>query len=175
MLLISTEEHKSKLKREELYSLVKTYLHTHTHTHRQTDTHARFTALFPGPPGWAGARRELLDFMVQREINRGRHTDHLAGRHAIRTNECPPLPSTHIFLQAGCPSCHPTNSIQSLKAKTYLETTNTLFLIFQVSNSPKSFNSMTHPNCYVKFETDHYSIICSFQENKRNIQDLQGP
>jgi len=39
-------------------------------------THNRFTALFPGPPGWASARRELLDFMVQGEINRGRHTDH---------------------------------------------------------------------------------------------------
>ena len=37
--------------------------------------HNRFTALFPGPPGWAGARRELLDFMVQGKINRGRQTD----------------------------------------------------------------------------------------------------
>ena len=37
-----------------------------------------FTALFPGPPGWAGARRELLDFTVQGKINRGRHTDHTA-------------------------------------------------------------------------------------------------
>jgi len=27
--------------------------------------HNRFTALFPGPPRWASARRELLDFMVQ--------------------------------------------------------------------------------------------------------------
>ena len=53
----------------------------------------RFTALFPGPPGWAGVRRELLDFMVQGEINRGRHTDHPAGRHSIRTNQCPPPPS----------------------------------------------------------------------------------
>jgi len=35
--------------------------------------------LSPGPPGWAGARRELLDFMVQGKINRGRHTDHPAG------------------------------------------------------------------------------------------------
>jgi len=26
--------------------------------------HNRFTALFLGPPGWAGARRELLDFMI---------------------------------------------------------------------------------------------------------------
>jgi len=40
-------------------------------------------ALFLGPPGWAGARRELLDFMVQGKINRGRHTDHLVGRQSI--------------------------------------------------------------------------------------------
>ena len=47
---------------------------------------------FPGPPGWDGARRELLDLMVQGEINRGRHTDHLAGCHSIRINQCPPPP-----------------------------------------------------------------------------------
>jgi len=70
-------------------------------------------ALFPGSPRWAGARRELLDFMVQGKINRSRHTDHLAGRHSIRTNQCLPPPSP-IFLQAGCPSCRPTNSIKAL-------------------------------------------------------------
>jgi len=59
--------------------------------------HNRFTALFPGPPRWAGARRELLDFMVQGKINRGRHTDHPAGRHSIQTNQCPPPPSPHFF------------------------------------------------------------------------------
>ena len=64
---------------------------THTHTHN------RFTALFLGPPGWAGARRELLNFMAQGKINRGRHTDHLAGCHSIRTNQRPPPPSPHIF------------------------------------------------------------------------------
>jgi len=78
-------------------------------------TTTRFTALFPGPPGWAGARRELLDLMVQGKINRGRHADHPAGRHSVRTNQCPPLPSPH-FLQAGCPSCRPTNSVKALKA-----------------------------------------------------------
>jgi len=77
--------------------------------------HNRFTALFPWPPGWAGARRELLDFMVQGKINRGRHTDHPAGRHSIQTNQCPLPPSPH-FLQAGCPSCCPTNSVKALKA-----------------------------------------------------------
>jgi len=60
-------------------------------------THNRFTTLFPGPPDWAGATRELLYFMVQGEINKGRHTDHPVGRHSIRTNQCPPPPSPHIF------------------------------------------------------------------------------
>jgi len=62
------------------------------HCKTTTPYHNRFTALFPGLPGWAGARRELLDFMVQGKINRGRHTNHPAGRHSIRTNQCPPPP-----------------------------------------------------------------------------------
>jgi len=76
-----------------------------------TPHHNRFTALFPGPPGWAGARRELLDFMVQGKVNRGRHTDHPAGRHSIRTNQCPPPPSPHIFYKPdGLPADQPTAS-----------------------------------------------------------------
>jgi len=54
--------------------------------------------------------------MVQGKINRGRYTDHLAGRYYIRTNQCPPPPSSPYFLQAGCPSCCPTNSVKALKA-----------------------------------------------------------
>jgi len=80
----------------------------HRHTHNCS------TALFPGPPKSAGARRELLDFMVQGKINRGSHTDHPAGRHSIRTNQCPPPPSP-MFLHAGCPSCRPANSVKALK------------------------------------------------------------
>jgi len=73
-----------------------------------------FYGPFPGPPGWASARRELLDFMVQGKINRGRHT--------VRQGTTPSrLTSTHLhhppyFVQAGCPSCRPTNSIRALKA-----------------------------------------------------------
>jgi len=92
-------------------SLLITIIYYHHHTH-----HNHFMALFPGPPGWAGARRELLDFMVQAKINRGRYNDHPAGRHSIRTNQCPPPPSSQYILQAGCPSCRPTNSIKALKA-----------------------------------------------------------
>ena len=45
-----------------------------------------FMALFPRPPGLTGARRELLNFMVQRKINRGRQINHPAGHHSIQTN-----------------------------------------------------------------------------------------
>jgi len=37
----------------------------------------------------------FLDFMVQGKINRGRHTEHLTGRHSIQNNQCPPPPSSH--------------------------------------------------------------------------------
>jgi len=85
------------------FRLLPSALHHHNH----------FTVLFPGPPGWASARRELLDFMVQGKTNRGKHIDHPARRHSVRTNQFPPPPS-HV-LQAGCPSCHPTNSVKALK------------------------------------------------------------
>jgi len=61
----------------------------------------------PGPPGWAGARRELLDFIVQGKINRGRHSNHLAG--ATPSG----LTSAHLhhtpFFTGG------TNSVKALK------------------------------------------------------------
>ena len=83
-----------------------------------TPHHNRFTALFPGPLGWAGARRELLDFMVQGKINRDRHTDHPAGRHSIRTNQYPPSPSSFftgrmLFLSPN-QQCQSTECIATL-------------------------------------------------------------
>jgi len=39
-------------------------------------------------------------------------------------------PTTH-FLQAGCPSCHPTNSIKALKARTEGNKVKMIKLIFQ--------------------------------------------
>ena len=46
-----------------------------------------------------------------REIYRGRHTDHPAGRHSIQTNQCPPPPSP-IFLYGpdALPAAQPTVS-----------------------------------------------------------------
>jgi len=73
--------------------------------------HNRFTALYPGPPGWASARREPLDFMVQGKTNRGKNTDHPAGRHSIRANQCPPPPSPPFFYRPDAlPAAQPTVS-----------------------------------------------------------------
>ena len=81
------------------------------HGHRDHHHHHNcFTTLFPGPPGWAGARRKLLDFMVQEKINRGRHTDNPAGHHSIRTNQCPPPPSSHFYRPDALPAIQPTVS-----------------------------------------------------------------
>jgi len=37
--------------------------------------------------------------VVQGKINRGRHTDHPAGRHSIRTNQCPPPSSPFEYAE----------------------------------------------------------------------------
>jgi len=88
-----------------------------SHTKPETRTinhhhhHIHFTALLSGSPGWAGARRELLDFMVKGKFNRGKHTDHPAGRHSIWTNQYPPPPSPHIFYRPDAlPATQPTAS-----------------------------------------------------------------
>jgi len=69
-----------------------------------------FYSPFPGPPGWAGARRELLVFMVPGKINRGKHTDHPARCHSIRTNQCPPSPSPIFYKPDALPAAQPTES-----------------------------------------------------------------
>ena len=65
------------------------WLHNHTHN--------RFTALFPGPPGWAGARRE--NFWTLWCKGKLTEADTLTIRlgTTIRTNQCPPPPSRPIF------------------------------------------------------------------------------
>ena len=77
----------------------------------QQVNHNRFTALCPGPPVWASASIELLDFMMQGKINRGRHTNHPAVCHFIQTNQCPPPPPPH-FLTGQMPFLPPNQQCQ---------------------------------------------------------------
>jgi len=77
-------------------------------------THTTTTTVLYGP--FSGTTRvsrcqKRTDFMMQGKINRGRHTDTLAGRHCIQTNQCPPPPSPHIFYRPDAiPAAQPTVS-----------------------------------------------------------------
>jgi len=55
--------------------------------HTTTPHHNRFTALFLGPPGWAGVRENFWTLWCK-----GRLTEEEAGRHSIQINQCPPPP-----------------------------------------------------------------------------------
>ena len=82
--------------------------------------HNHFTALFPGPPRSAGARTQLLDFMVQRKINRGRHTDHQAGCHSIPINQCQSAYLHHPpFFTGRMPFLLPNQQCQSTEGNTF--------------------------------------------------------
>jgi len=104
-------------------------------------------ALFPRPPGWAGARRELLDFMVQGKINRGRHTDHPAGRHSIRTNQYPP-PLSPSFFTGRMPFLPPNQQCQSTEDN------------FESSKQCKSLISSSHISASLQFTVLIQSIEC---------------
>jgi len=113
------------------------------HQTRTTHHHNRFTAPSPGPPGWAGVRREPMDFMVQGKINRGRHTDHPAGRHSIQTNQCPPPPSPIFYRPDALPATQPTVS----KHWRQLHQTSSLSKILTLALDPVRFHrtSQIHP------------------------------
>ena len=95
-----------------------TLIYTHTHTH--------LTALCPGLPGSAGTRKVKtnLDFTEARDSE---WQWHQLGRMQLCTPQTrqitTPAPHCSVFLQAGCPSCRPTNSVKALKALTDTEGT----------------------------------------------------
>ena len=91
-------------------NLLENQAHTHTHT--------RLTALFPGLPRWAGTRKgKSIWILLKLETVSGSginwaHMQVCTSLQADNHASTPPL----SFLQAGCPSCHPTNSVKALKA-----------------------------------------------------------
>jgi len=85
----------------------------------QTHTHTCLTALCPGLPGWAGTRKvkTSLDFTEARDSEwQWYQQGHMQVCISLQTdNHASTQPLS--FLQAGCPSCRPTNSVKALKAK----------------------------------------------------------
>ena len=86
------------------------YYNTHTHT--------RLTALYPGLPGWAGTRKvKPIRILLKQETVSGGGISWTICMSASRSRQITmPAPHCSFFLQAGCPSCHPTNSVKALKA-----------------------------------------------------------
>ena len=80
-------------------------------TYILTNTHTRLTALCPGLPGWAGTRKvEPIWTLLKQEAVSG------SGWGICSRQITTPAPHHSSFVQAGCPSCRPTNSVKSLKA-----------------------------------------------------------
>ena len=97
--------------RVECMALDDVFLFCHTHTH------TRLTALCPGLPGWA---EPIPEGKTNLDLNEARDSEwqwHQLGHVQVCTSlqtdnhaSTPPL----SFLQAGCPSCRPTNSVKAV-------------------------------------------------------------
>ena len=75
--------------------------------------HARLMALFPGLPGWVGTRKvKPIWILLKQETVSGSGISWAICK--TDNHASTPLLS---FLQAGCPSCRPTNSVKALKAQ----------------------------------------------------------
>ena len=82
-------------------------------------THTRLTALCPGLPGWAGTRKvKPIWILLKQKTASGSGISWAICKSARRSRQIT-TPAYHhsSFLQVGCPSCRPTNSVKALKAQ----------------------------------------------------------
>ena len=90
------------------------HTHTHTHTHPFNGPFSRTTQVSRYQKG-----KTNLDFTEARDSEwQWNLLDHMQVCTSLQTDKhtsTPPL----SFLQAGCPSCRPTNSVKALKATHY--------------------------------------------------------
>ena len=84
-------------------------MYTHTHP---------FNGPFPGLPRRAGTRKvKSILILLNQETMSGGGISWAICKSAPRSRQITmPAPHHSVFLRAGCPSCHPTNSIKALKA-----------------------------------------------------------
>ena len=96
-------------------------------------THSRLTALFPGLPGRAATRKvKPIWILLKQETVSGNGISWAICWSALCSRETTTPAPTTLFLQAGCPSCRPTNSVKALKAQFMIIT---YFKIFAVGMS----------------------------------------
>ena len=89
----------------------------------RTDTHIPFNALCPGLPRWAGTRKvKPIWILLKQETVSGSGISWAICKSAPHSRQITtPTPHRSVFLQAGCPSCCPTNSVKALKANVYVQ------------------------------------------------------
>ena len=77
----------------------------------------RLTALCPGLPGSAGTRKvKPIWILLKQETVSGGGISWATCKSAPHSRQITTPAPHHSFLQAGCPSCRPTNSVKALKA-----------------------------------------------------------
>jgi len=92
--------------------------HATLHKHKYHFTHTRLTALFPGLTRWADTRKvKPIWILLKLETVSGSGISWAICKPASHSRQITmPAPHHSVFLQAGCSSCRPTNSIKALKA-----------------------------------------------------------
>jgi len=83
-----------------------------------TDTHTHLMAFCQGLPRWPGTRKvKPIWILLKKETLSGSGISWAICKSAPHSRQIT-MPASHhsVFLQAGCPSCRPTNSIKALKA-----------------------------------------------------------
>jgi len=82
-----------------------------------TPVYTRLTALFLELPGWAGTRKvKPIWILLKQETVSGSGISWTVCNLHLAPDTTTPAPHHSVFLQAGCPSCRPTNSVKALKA-----------------------------------------------------------
>ena len=81
--------------------------------------YTRWTVLCPGLPGWAGTRKvKRFWILLKQETVSGSGISWAICKSAPCSRQITtPAPHRSVFLQAGCPSCRPTNSVKALQAR----------------------------------------------------------
>ena len=115
--------------------------------HVITYTHTRLTALCPGLQGGPVLEGKTnLDFTEARDSEWQWHQlGHMQVCTSLQTDNhasTPPL----SFLQAGCPSCHPTNSVRALKTQNVI-TAPSILETFQFASCMHSLQHRNRPTC----------------------------
>ena len=92
------------------------HAHTHARTHARTHTHTRLTAICLGLPGCASTTKaKPIWILLKQETVSGSGISWAICKSAPRSRQITtPAPHLSVFLQAGCPSYRPTNSVEAL-------------------------------------------------------------